>query len=311
MTRSVHAPINFSLPLLLVLFVIFFLSPVAVSAQNDDEIINVDSSIVILNAAITDKTGQPIEGLKADQFEVFEDGRIQKIDFFETQQTPFAAVILIDSSGSMDRRLSLARSAAINFLYGLRPEDQVAIYNFDSKVSLIQDFSNSDVIHDRVFDLQAYGWTVMNDAIYEAAQTLAGRPEKRRAIIVLSDGADTKSRRSTDKALAAALEAQATIYTVDMSAIDTGGKQRMQNQGILRKLAGKSGGRFIATPGGFELRNAFKNIVEELGTQYTLGYYPTNLARDGKWRKIELKIAHPDASVRTREGYQALKKEKK
>ncbi|HSK72704.1 MAG TPA: VWA domain-containing protein [Pyrinomonadaceae bacterium] len=293
----------------LLLFFIPFSNQTAF-AQDDDEVITVETSLVLLNATLTDKTGKPIFGLKKNQFKIFEDGKEQEIEVFESEEGSFAAVILMDTSGSMEQRISLARSAAINFLDGLRPDDVAAIYNFDSKVSQVQEFSNSRDITERVFDLKAYGWTVMNDAIFEAAQILAKRPEKRRAIIVLSDGVDTKSRRSADKALRAALDAQATIYTVDMSSIDTGGRERMQNQGILRKLAEKSGGRFVATPGGLELRNAFKNIVEELGTQYTLGYQPTNTAKDGKWRKIELKVSRPEINVRTREGYQAPKKSK-
>ena len=147
----------------------------------------------------------------------------------------------------------------------------------------------------------------MNDAIYEAALELEKRPEKRRAIVVLSDGADTKSKHSSSKALKAALRANATIYTVDMSSIESGGRAKMQNQGVLKNFAEKTGGRFVATPGGMQLRNAFKNIVQELGNQYTFGYQPTNTKNDGKWRKIEVKISRPNINVRTREGYNAPK----
>ena len=147
-------------------------------------------------------------------------------------------------------------------------------------------------------------WTVLNDAIYKAAKELEKRTEKRKAIVVLSDGADTKSGRSASKALKAALNANATIYTVDMSSINTGGgKGRMQNRGVLKNFAKKSGGRFIKTPGGIEMRKAFENIVKELGVQYTLGYYPSNTKKDGKWREIELKTSKKDINIRTRKGY--------
>lgn len=282
-------------------------SPLLVNAQIDDEIISVDNPLVVLNATITDEKGKPVAGLKQNLFTIFEDGKQQEIVFFETEKTPFAAVILIDTSGSMDQRISLARSAAINFLDGLRPDDNVAIYNFDTKVSLVQDFSNLRDITERVFDLKAEGWTSLNDAVYKAAEELEKRPEKRKAIVVLSDGEDTRSSRSADKALKAALRVNATIYTVDMSGLNTGGQKRMQNQGVLKNFAVKSGGRFIPTPGGIELRNAFKDIVEELGNQYTLGYQPTNLAKDGKWREIELKVSRPNLNIRTRKGYNAQK----
>ena len=298
-------PVRICSPLLLIL-IILFLYPDA-SAQVDDDVIRVDSNLVILNATITDKNGEPAGGLSESDFAIFENGEKQKISFFETQETPFAAVILIDTSGSMEQRVSLARAAAIRFLDGIRPDDHVAIYNFDSEVSIVQDFSNLRDMTHRAFDLKAKGWTVLNDAVYKASQILQERPEKRKAIVVLSDGADTRSGKSANKALREALKTNATIYTVDMSSVNTGGKQRMQNRGALKKFATRSGGRFIKTPGGAEMRNAFANIVRELGMQYTLGYYPSNENKDGKWREIELRIDGKELDIRTRKGYNAPK----
>jgi Ca-activated chloride channel homolog len=297
---------SFSFFKLAVILLLINLQSIFLLAQ-DDETIKVESSLVVLNATITDVKGKPVPNLKQNQFQIFEDGKEQKIEFFETEKTPFAAVILLDSSGSMEQRVSLARSAAIQFLDRLRTDDVTAIYNFDSKISLVQDFSNSRDIYEGVFDLKANGMTVLNDAIFKASQELAKRPEKRKAIIVLSDGADTQSGKSADKALKAALAVNATIYTVDMSAMDANIKDRAQSQGALKSFAEKSGGKFIATPGGVAMREAFKNIIEELGVQYTLGYQPTNTAKDGKWRTIELKIKKPEINVRTRKGYNAPK----
>ncbi len=284
-----------------------FFSPAAFAQNGENDTIKVESSIVVLNATVADTKNKIVSGLKQSQFKIFEDGVEQKIDFFEAEETPFAAVILLDTSGSMEERVSMARSAAINFLDGLRTEDVAAIYNFDSKVLLVQDFSNSRDIAQNVFDLKAYGYTVLNDAIFKAAQELSRRREKRRAIIVLSDGADTKSRLSSDKALKAAIAVNATIYTVDMSSVGTGASERMQSQAALKNFSEKSGGLFVATPGGAAMREAFKNIVQELGTQYTLGYQPLNLKKDGKWRAIELRIARPNLTIRTRKGYNAPK----
>ena len=294
----------FSLPLLIV---IVFTGILAAAAQGDDEVISVDSSIVVLNASITDSSGKSVPGLSRKQFSVFEDGVEQVIRTFESEETPFAAVILLDTSGSMESRVSLARSAAIQFLQGLRTDDHVAVYNFDSKVELVQDFSNSRDFRDKFFDLKARGMTVLNDAVYKAAEMLAPRPEKRKAIVVLSDGADTMSSKSSDKALQAALAAGITLYTVDMSGITAGGPARSQNQGVLKNFAEKSGGRFISTPGGIAMRDAFKQIVEELGLQYTLAYEPSNTKKDGKWREIDLRVARPNLNVRTRKGYKAPK----
>lgn len=291
-----------------IVFLIFLISLLTykTSAQNDDDaIISVDSSIVVMNAAVTDAAGKAVTGLKLKQFRVFEDGTEQEIKTFEAEETPFAAVILLDTSGSMEERVSLARAAAIQFLNGLRANDFAAIYNFDSKVELVQDFSNSHDMIDRIFELKANGMTVLNDAIYRAAEVLSKRLEKRRAIVVLSDGADTLSHKSADKALRAALSVNATIYSVDMSALDLNPKYKTQNRGALSNFAEKTGGRYVATPGGVAMRDAFKRIVEELGVQYTIAYQPANTKKDGKWRAIELRISRPNLTIRTRKGYNA------
>jgi Ca-activated chloride channel homolog len=288
--------------------ILFCLFATSAFSQTDDDIIKIDSSLVVLNATITDSTGKPATDLKQNLFKIFEDGIEQTVSFFETRETPFAAVVLLDTSGSMENRISLARASAINFLNGLRGEDNAAIYSFDSKITLIQDFSASRDVSDKLFDVKAYGWTVLNDAIYKAAEELAKRPEKRKAIVILSDGADTKSGKSADKALKSALATNATIYTVDMSTI--GDKDRQQSVAVLRNFAEKSGGKFIAADDIKSLTTAFKSIAGEIGTQYTLGYSPTNIAKDGKWRAIELRVAKPNLTVRTRKGYNAPKEKK-
>ena len=279
------------------------------SAQTDDDpVISVDSSIVVLNASIMDASGKAVGGLNRKLFHMFEDGVEQKIASFDAGETPFAAVILLDTSGSMEERVSLARSAAIQFLERLRMSDNASIYNFSSKVELVQDFSNSRDIRDHAFDLKADGMTVLNDAIYKAAEVLSRRIEGRRAIIVLTDGADTFSKTSENKALKAALSVNATIYTVDMSAPDLKPGERAQNRGALTNFAEKTGGRYISTPGGLAMRDAFMRIVEELGTQYTLAYQPSNTKKDGKWHSIELRVSKPNLTIRTRKGYNAPKR---
>ncbi|PYS37503.1 MAG: hypothetical protein DMF71_18465 [Acidobacteria bacterium] len=128
---------------------------------------------------------------------------------------------------------------------------------------------------------------------------------RRRAVIVLSDGGENYSRASSDKALDHALTAAATIYTVNMS--EEGPSRDIAGAAILQNFAAKTGGRYISTPGGQALRDAFAEIAEELGHQYTVSYRPLNRERDGKWRTIDLKISKPDVTVRTRKGYKPPK----
>jgi Ca-activated chloride channel family protein len=92
-----------------------------------------------------------------------------------------------------------------------------------------------------------------------------------------------------------------------MAAVEFGGNEKIRNQGVLKNFADKTGGLFLDTPGGVAMREAFKRIVQELGVQYTLGYQPANAKKDGKWRAIELKVARPNLSIRTRKGYNSAK----
>jgi Ca-activated chloride channel family protein len=293
-----------------ILFLLFLFTANAAIAQDDDDVIRVNTELVVLNVTVTDSAGNYVRKLRASDFQVFEDGKLvdpKLIVGFALQESPYASVVLIDSSGSMEQRMILARSGAIRFLDGLRDEDVAAVYRFDSKVQRVQNFTGGRDLAPLAYGIRAKGMTTLNDAIVEAAQALVSRREKRKAIVVLSDGADTFSKASSTKAIESALEIGASIYTVDMSSIEVGGSKRRQSAGSLKEFAEKTGGRFIETPGGAELRDAFKGIAEELGQQYTLSYRPLNRTRDGKWRNLEVRISKPDLNVRTRKGYRAPK----
>ena len=291
------------------LLAILFLHTVVAVAQ-DDDVVRVNSDLVVLNITVTDKAGQYVKGLKPSDFKVYEDGvevKSNMISSFSLQESPYAAVILLDSSGSMEARFSMARSAAIRFLDGLRPEDVAAVYKFDSKVERVQEFSGGRDLAPMAYAIHAKGMTTLNDAIVEAAKTLAERPEPRKAIVVLSDGMDTFSKASSDKAVESALAVGANIYAVDMSTLEIAGTTTRQSAAQLKSFAEKTGGKFITTPGGPALRDAFAGIATELGQQYTIAFRPLNTNRDGKWRKLEVKVSREDLTVRTRKGYKMSK----
>jgi len=275
--------------------------------QDQDDVIRVNTELVVLNATVIDKNGKFVSGLKPSDFHLFEDGAEQKVLSFTTEQTPFAAAILLDTSGSMESRLTLGRSAALRFLDGLRQDDVAAVYNFDINVVQLEDFSPGRDLPDKAYGLKTKLRTALNDAVLLAADDLGKREEKRRAIVVLSDGGENSSRASSDKALDHALRAGATIYAVNMG--PDGPSRDLTAAGILKNFAEKSGGRYIESPGGQALRDSFAEIAQELGRQYTIAYRPTNRARDGKWRKIDLTLSRPDLTVRTRKGYKAPKDE--
>jgi VWFA-related protein len=276
------------------------------SAQDDDDVINIESNLIVLNVTVTDGQNAYVHGLTREDFKIYEDGTPQTITTFGVEETPFAAAILIDSSGSMEGRMTLARAAAIRFLDSLRPDDVAAVYRFDSKIEMIQDFSPSRDLAPLGYSVRARGMTVLHDAVALAAKQLAPRPEKRKAILVISDGADTQSRVTQDKALNLALTGGATIYTIDMSGEVNG--SRLSPAPSLRSYANKSGGRYVPTPGGQALREALLSIAEELANQYTIGYQMENKVRDGNWRAINVKGSRANFKCRTRTGYRAPKR---
>jgi Ca-activated chloride channel family protein len=292
------------------LFTVLLLAAITAFAQDDDDVVRTTTENVVLNLTVTDKAGQYVKGLRLSDFKVYEDGvevKPEMVVSFSLHESPYAAVVLLDSSGSMEARFTLARSAAIRFLDGLREEDVAAVYRFDSKVERVQEFSGGRDLAPMAYGVRAKGMTTLNDAIVEAARTLAGRTEHRKAIVILSDGMDTYSKATSDKAVESALAVGATIFAVDMSDLNVGGSSGRLGAAQLRGFAERTGGRFVATPGGQALRDTFAGIAEELGHQYTIAYRPVNTKRDGKWRKLEVKLNREDLTVRTRKGYRAAK----
>src|SRR5258708_2269780 len=277
----------------------------SLAQDQGDDVVRVNTDLVVLNATVLDKNGKFVPALKRSDFKVFEDGTEQQLASFTAEETPFAAAILLDTSGSMETRLTLGRSAAIRFLDGLRDEDVAAVYNFDIKAQQVQDFSPGRDLPARAFGLRTKMMTALNDAVLLAADDLGKRTEKRRAIVVLSDGGENSSLASAGKPLHHVLPTGATLYAVNRS--ETGPGRDIAGASILKNLADKSGCRYVASPGGQELRDSFAAIAEELGHQYTLVYRSLNRARDGKWRAIQIKLTRPNVTVRTRKGYRAPK----
>jgi Ca-activated chloride channel homolog len=286
---------------------LFIFAPASALRAQDDEVVRVESDLVVLNVTVTDQQGRYVHKLARNDFKVFEDGREQAVSLFSFEETPFAAAILIDTSGSMEGRVTLARAAAIRFLEGLRQDDVAAVYNFDSTVERAQDFSPGRDLPPMAYTLGAKGMTAMHDAVVRAAADLSARPEQRRAIVLLSDGADNKSGASLERALNSALAANAVIYAVNMMDPTANAVEKAKASGALQQLASKSGGRYVSSPGGRALGEAFAGIVEELSNQYTLGYRPANRLRDGRWRAIDLKLSRAELKPRTRAGYRAPK----
>ena len=271
------------------------------------EVLSLNADLVVLNVTVTDVKERYVAGLTADDFSVFEDRMLQRIASFSLEEMPFAAVILFDTSASMEQRMNQARAACARFVSGIRDGDSVAIYSFGgTTVKTLQDFSQSRDVDPAVWDARAVGETPLYDALVKAAEALAKRPERRRAVLLISDGADTRSQASLEQALRKVINASVAVYAVDLSdAALYHTSIRDNGSEVLRAFATRTGGRFFRTPGGGKLREAFTQTVDELRNQYTITYEPTNEKRDGHWRAIEVRVGRPKLNVRTRQGYHA------
>jgi VWFA-related protein len=276
-------------------------------SDSEEEVISLETNLVVLNVTITDPKDRYVSGLKIEDFSILEDKSPQNIINFGYEETPFAAAILLDTSASMEKKLTLERAACANFVDGIRAGDTFSIYSFGgAKVKRLQDFTEVRDIPDSVWDLRAEGNTPLYDAVIKAAEALAKRHERRRAILLVSDGADTQSKATLEQAMRKIVGAHILFYAVDMSDTTVYGSITRDNGAeVMKTMAARTGGKFFRTPGGNKLRDAFANTVDELRHQYTITYVSSNDRQDGRWRDVEVRIARPKLNVRTRQGYYA------
>src|SRR4030095_6046452 len=225
-----------------------------------DEPLKLHSDLVVVNLIVTDASGQYARGLSVKDFTILEDNSPQSINSFLAEEASFAAAILIDMSGSMDYKFGLARGGAASFVDHIRDNDQVAVFGFNNKVNLVQDFSDLRDISEYVWDAKAENDTRLYDCADEAIAALDKRPEKRRAIVLISDGWDTaSSKASFDSVIKKALAAGIVMYSIDLiddnARIGTAswvqGLRRGQTE--MKEFASQTGGRYIYSPQGDKL----------------------------------------------------------
>ncbi|MBL8149345.1 MAG: VWA domain-containing protein [Blastocatellia bacterium] len=289
--------------LLLFFFSLAALDWLASTALCQDDVIKIETDLVLINATVVDNSGRYVSKLKVKDFTLKEDGVKREISHFAAEETPFAAAILIDTSTSMKTRLSRARVAASQFADNLRGDDVVSIYSFNTSVEMLQEFSSERELSPKVLDMDAHGQTRLYDCMYEALEALSTRQEQRKAVILISDGEDTKSYKSAEDALKLALKLGVTIYTIDIAeaAASRDGSQLRAAQ-IMKNLAEKTGGQYIKSIGGQTLAEKIVDISVELRSQYTIGFYPEK--RDEvKWHKLTLEVNKENVRVRARQGY--------
>jgi VWFA-related protein len=286
--------------------------------------IKAEVSLVNVFATVRDKNKRIVTDLKQDDFKVSEDGHDEKISFFSKEmQLPITLGLLLDTSGSEQRMLSAIQDAGSRFLHRvLRKGDEAMVISFDSDVDLLADFTDDRPILDRAINkarinIPGGGYlggnpgpvpgagsvgTALYDAIYLACSEKLNGEAGRKAIVIVTDAQDEGSKVRLEEAIESAQRTDTVIHVLLVADPRFGG-----NSGVAHKMTEETGGRMIVVSSEKRLEEAFDQISEELRSQYTLGYYPSNTAKDGKFRKIHVETNNHDLKVLARKGYYAPK----
>ena len=287
------------------------------------QVIRKQVDLVNLFATVRDNHKKIVGNLKQENFKILEDGQDQKIAFFSREVTlPITLALLLDTSGSEQYMLSAIQDAGGRFLDRvLRKGDEALVMSFDSDVDLLSDFTDDRgqleraVRHARInipsgggainpgpIPTRQITGTALYDAIYLACNEKLNTEAGRKAIVIVTDAQDEGSKVRLEEAVEAAQRTDTVIHILLVADPRFGG-----NSGVAHKITEETGGRMISVSSEKKLLEAFDEISEELRSQYTLGYYPSNNAKDGKFRKIKVEAANRDLKVLTRKGYYAPK----
>ena len=269
--------------------------------------------LVSLNVTVTEGAGKYVTDLTANDFNVFEDGVKQDVTFFNRTNLPIALALLMDTSASMETKLPTAQEAAIGFARRLRAQDVAEVIDFDSRVTVLQNFSNNAAeLEQAIRKTSAGGSTSLYNAVYIALKDLkkvvakSSDEIRRQAIVVLSDGEDTSSLLPFEEVLDLAKRSETAIYAIGLRVPDGPGtttKGFREAEFVMRQFSQETGGRAFFPSQLPELAPIYAQISDELSSQYTVGYTSKNPKRDGSWRRVIVRTTRPSTVARTKLGY--------
>jgi Ca-activated chloride channel homolog len=291
----------------------------------DNDIVRVSTDLITVPAEVMDRTGRYIGNLRKDDFRIFENGVEQELAYFASVEQPFTVALLLDVSGSTQSQLQAIRTAANAFIQGLRPNDRLLLISFDGKINVLTEAVTLAELRKKKLRLDALNdGTLLYETIdFVLNQRLAGI-QGRKAVVLLTDGVDGGSRKALfKKNIRDATEANATIYTVRYNTLPqlpqrlsqianpkarAHVEERMRKEYLvaanyLQSLTDKTGGRLYNADSLVEVPQMFQTITDELGRQYSLGYYPKGHANPGDKRDIRVRLRLSNLVVKARESY--------
>ena len=275
---------------------------VALDAQ---QVFRAGVDLTTFAVTVTDKKGNVVPGLTRDDFELVEDGKVQSLEYFAQGDgdaaPPMHLGLMVDASGSMQNDMKLAQGAAIKFLNMLPEAQDITLVDFDTQVRITRypqrDFPR---LVERIRQRKADGWTALYDALGTYLDG-ADRQGGRKVMVMYTDGADSRSALSMSETLTLLKASNVTVYAIGL--VENTGSSRAQLQMTLRQLVEATGGQAFFPMAMKEVESAYEKVLAEIKGQYHLGYLSSNAARDGKWRKVDIKLKRADLRVRSRKGY--------
>ncbi len=259
--------------------------------------IRVDSTLVLIPVTVTDPLNRFVTGLDKENFKISEDKSDQIISSFSSEDAPISVGVVFDCSGSMGDKLMKSRQAVAQFFKTANPEDEFFLVQFNDNAQLIQPFThNLEDIQNKLTFTQSKGRTALLDAIYMGLHEMKKAKNPRKALLIISDGGDNNSRYTETEVKNLVKEADVQVYAIGI--YEMGGArgrtpEEMSGPGLLTEVAEPTGGRMYEAGNINELPDIAAKIGMELRNQYLLGYAPSNRERDGKYRRVQVKIIQP------------------
>jgi Ca-activated chloride channel family protein len=285
------------------------------STAEPETTLRVDVKLVNVYVTVTDTHGAPVAGLKKENFVVQEDGREQKISVFDKESAvPLSIALAIDTSLSTRHDLPLEQASAKRFAHAiLRPVDALAVFGFSETVSQSTPYTAElKRIDDGIDHIRLGAATALFDAVYLASRSL-DRRQGRKVMVLITDGGDTISRMDYKQAARAAEEAEALVYSIIVVPIESSAGRETGGEHALIQLSEDTGGKYYYATSMSQLDDAFRQISDELRTQYLLAYYPSQRTSNSQFRRIQVGVTGPAEAasyrVRNRAGYYTAKSE--
>jgi Ca-activated chloride channel family protein len=259
--------------------------------------IKVSSTLVLIPVTVTDPLNRFVTGLDRENFRIFEDKSEQHLTHFASEDAPLSVGLVFDTSGSMGNKLDKSRQAVAQFFKMANPEDEFFLVEFNDRPQLVMDFTTRlEEIQNKLAFTQSKGRTALLDGVYMALHKMKKARNPRKALLIISDGGDNSSRYTESEIKNLVREADVQIYAIGIfETMSARGRtaEELNGPGLLNEIAEQTGGRHFPVENLNELPDIAAKIGIELRNQYILGYTPGNVARDGKYRRVQVKLVQP------------------